>query len=97
MRTAAPAGSGRGPVARPAVPGDDPRSRDSRLRRPAKGAKSAAGEEDTVKLRESGNPWLYLVPGTLLALVVIVPTAFLLNNRRKHRAIERRYRAERGL
>jgi hypothetical protein len=62
-----------------------------------KGAKSAAGEEDTVKPRDSGNPWLYFVPGTLLALIVILPTAFLLNNWRKNRAIERRYRAERGL
>jgi hypothetical protein len=62
-----------------------------------KGAKSAAGEEETVKPRNTGNAWLYFVPGTLLALIVILPTAFLLNNWRKHRAIERRYRAERGL
>jgi len=37
------------------------------------------------------------VPGALLALIVLVPLVFLLNNWRKQRAIERRYRAERGL
>jgi hypothetical protein len=60
-----------------------------------KGTKSANGEPQ-VKLR-SGNNWLYVVPGVLLALIVIVPAFVLLNNWRKHRAIERRYRAERGL
>ena len=61
------------------------------------GTKSAGGQEDTIKLRDSGNMWLYFVPGTLLALIVILPAFILLNNWRKHRAIERRYRAERGL
>jgi hypothetical protein len=43
-----------------------------------------------------GNTWLYFIPGALLALIIVVPVAVLLNNWRKHRAIERRYRAERG-
>jgi len=62
-----------------------------------KPTRSAGGQEDTVKLHNSGNPWLYFIPGTLLALIVILPTFFLLNTWRKHRAIERRYRTERGL
>jgi hypothetical protein len=63
------------------------------------GGKSAngGGEEEPVSARASGNRWLFIVPGALLALIVIVPVVFLLNNWRKHRAIERRYRAERGL
>jgi hypothetical protein len=61
-----------------------------------KGTKSAAREEPTTSSR-SGNNWLYVVPGALLALIVVVPLFVLLNNWRKHRAIERRYRAERGL
>ena len=63
------------------------------------GDKSAkgGGEEEPVSSRASGNRWLFIVPGSLLALIVLVPLVFLLNNWRKHRAIERRYRAERGL
>jgi hypothetical protein len=63
------------------------------------GGKSAngGGQEEPVSARSSGNRWLFVVPGFLLALIVIVPVVFLLNNWRKHRAIERRYRAERGL
>jgi hypothetical protein len=45
----------------------------------------------------NGNNWLYVVPGALLALIILVPAFVLANNWRKHRAIERRYRAERGL
>ena len=62
-----------------------------------KSAKGGGGQEEQVGSRNSGNQWLYVVPGALLALIVIVPLVFLLNNWRKHRAIERRYRAERGL
>jgi len=63
------------------------------------GGKSAngGGQEEPVSARASGNQWLFIVPGAVLALIVIVPVVFLLNNWRKHRAIERRYRAERGL
>ncbi|MFL6067041.1 MAG: hypothetical protein ACJ74N_04820, partial [Gaiellaceae bacterium] len=63
------------------------------------GGKSAngGGQEEQVSSRASGNRWLFIVPGSLLALIVIVPLVFLLNNWRKQRAIERRYRAERGL
>jgi hypothetical protein len=61
-----------------------------------KGTKSAGGEEPAPATR-GGNNWLYIVPGSLLALIVILPMFVLLNNWRKHRAIERRYRAERGL
>jgi len=63
------------------------------------GGKSAngGGQEAQVSARASGNRWLFIVPGSLLALIVIVPLVFLLNNWRKQRAIERRYRAERGL
>ena len=63
------------------------------------GGKSAngGGQEAQVTSRSSGNRWLFIVPGSLLALIVIVPLVFLLNNWRKQRAIERRYRAERGL
>jgi hypothetical protein len=63
------------------------------------GGKSAngGGQEEQVSARASGNRWLFIIPGALLALIVIVPVVFLLNNWRKHRAIERRYRAERGL
>jgi hypothetical protein len=60
-----------------------------------KSAKSG-GEEPAASTRP-GNNWLYVVPGALLALIVVVPAFVLLNNWRKHRAIERRYRAERGL
>jgi hypothetical protein len=63
------------------------------------GGKTAngGGQEQPVSARASGNRWLFIVPGALLALIVLVPLVFLLNNWRKHRAIERRYRAERGL
>jgi hypothetical protein len=63
------------------------------------GGKTAqgGGQEEPVSSRASGNRWLFIVPGALLALIVLVPLVFLLNNWRKHRAIERRYRAERGL
>jgi len=56
----------------------------------------SAGEEPIAATR-GGNNWLYVVPGALLALIVILPAFVLLNNWRKNRAIERRYRAERGL
>jgi hypothetical protein len=39
----------------------------------------------------------FIVPGTLLALIALVPVLFLLNTWRRNRAIARRYRAERGL
>jgi len=39
----------------------------------------------------------FIVPGVLLALIALVPILFLLNTWRRNRAIERRYRAERGL
>lgn len=39
----------------------------------------------------------FVVPGALLALIVLVPMLVLLNTWRRNRAIERRYRAERGL
>jgi hypothetical protein len=42
-----------------------------------------------------GPIWI-IVPAGLLALIVLVPLAVLLNNWRKTRAIERRYRRERG-
>jgi hypothetical protein len=63
------------------------------------GGKSAngGGQEEPVSARASGNRWLFIVPGALLALIVLVPLVFLLNHWRKNRAIERRYRAERGL
>jgi hypothetical protein len=62
-----------------------------------KSAKGAAAQQESRSSRERGNQWFYVIPGGLLALIVIVPTVFLLNNWRRHRAIERRYRAERGL
>jgi hypothetical protein len=39
----------------------------------------------------------FIVPGVLLALIALVPVLFLLNTWRRNRAINRRYRAERGL
>jgi hypothetical protein len=39
----------------------------------------------------------FVVPGALLGLIALVPIFFLLNTWRRNRAIERRYRAERGL
>ena len=39
----------------------------------------------------------FIVPGVLLGLIALVPILFLLNTWRRNRAIERRYRAERGL
>ena len=39
----------------------------------------------------------FIIPGALLALIALVPILVLLNNWRRNRAIERRYRAERGL
>ena len=41
--------------------------------------------------------WWLVVPAALLALVVLIPVGVLLNNWRRNRAVERRYRAERGL
>jgi hypothetical protein len=38
-----------------------------------------------------------VVPGALLVLIVLVPIVVLLNTWRRNRAIERRYRTERGL
>jgi hypothetical protein len=43
-----------------------------------------------------GTMW-FVVPGALLGLIALVPIFFLLNTWRRNRAIERRYRAERGL
>jgi len=59
------------------------------------GSKSG-GEEASAPSARRGNNWLYIVPGALLALIIVVPAFVLLNNWRKHRAIERRYRAERA-
>jgi hypothetical protein len=64
---------------------------------PSGGTSANGGEEEPVSSRASGNRWLFIIPGALLALIVLVPLVFLLNNWRKQRAIERRYRAERGL
>jgi hypothetical protein len=58
---------------------------------------AGAQEQQPAVSSRSGNNWLYVVPGALLALIVLVPAFVLTNNWRKHRAIERRYRAERGL
>jgi hypothetical protein len=65
---------------------------------PSKGGKtkSGGGEAEPQASTQGGNTWLFVVPGALLALIVLVPAFVLLNNWRKHRAIERRYRAERG-
>src|SRR5206468_4831596 len=43
------------------------------------------------------SPLWFVVPGVLLALIALVPIAVLLNTWRRNRAIDRRYRAERGL
>jgi hypothetical protein len=43
------------------------------------------------------SPLWFIVPGVLLALIALVPILILLNTWRRNRAIERRYRAERGL
>jgi hypothetical protein len=43
------------------------------------------------------SPLWFIVPGALLALIALVPILVLLNAWRRNRAIERRYRAERGL
>lgn len=43
------------------------------------------------------SPKWFIVPGVLLALIALVPVLVLLNTWRRNRAIERRYRAERGL
>ncbi len=43
------------------------------------------------------SPKWFIVPGVLLALIALVPIVVLLNTWRRNRAIERRYRAERGL
>jgi hypothetical protein len=43
------------------------------------------------------SPKWFIVPGVLLALIALVPILILLNTWRRNRAIERRYRAERGL
>jgi hypothetical protein len=66
---------------------------------PSGGGKTtkAAGGEAHVSYGRGGNNWLFIVPGALLALIVVVPAFVLLNNWRKHRAIARRYRAERRL
>jgi hypothetical protein len=39
----------------------------------------------------------FIVPGVLLGLIALAPILILLNTWRRNRAIERRYRAERGL
>src|SRR5947199_3256796 len=61
----------------------------------AKGKKTAttAAPALTGKL----SPRWFILPGVLLALIALIPVGYLLNNWRRHRAIERRYRAERGL
>jgi len=41
--------------------------------------------------------WWLVVPAGVLTLVVLIPAAVLMNNWRRNRAFERRYRAERGL
>jgi hypothetical protein len=43
------------------------------------------------------SPLWFVVPGMLLALIVLVPILVLLNSWRRNRAIARRYRAEQGL
>ena len=43
------------------------------------------------------SPLWLIIPGALLALIVLVPMLVLLNTWRRNRAIEQRYRAERGL
>jgi hypothetical protein len=43
------------------------------------------------------SPKWFIVPGVLLGLIALVPVLVLLNTWRRNRAIERRYRAERGL
>jgi hypothetical protein len=48
-------------------------------------------------LKGTLRPLWFIVPGALLALIALVPILVLLNTWRRNRAIERRYRAERGL
>jgi len=48
-------------------------------------------------LKGTLSPLWFIVPGALLALIALVPILVLLNTWRRNRAIERRYRAERGL
>lgn len=50
-----------------------------------------------VALKGKLSLYWFIVPGTLLALIALVPILVLLNNWRRSRAIDRRYRAERGL
>jgi len=66
---------------------------------PSEPGKKAAGKgaQDTVHLKGGASFWYFVIPGGLLALIALVPIAVLLNTWRRNRAIERRYRAERGL
>ena len=50
-----------------------------------------------VEISHGSSLWWLTVPAAVLALVVLIPLAVLLNTWRRNRAIERRYRAERGL
>jgi hypothetical protein len=56
-----------------------------------------AGKSEEVRLNGGLSFWWWVVPGGLLALIALVPALFLANTWRRNRAIERRYRAERGL
>jgi hypothetical protein len=60
---------------------------------PAKTTTVANGKQPSGAL----SPLWFVVPGVLLGLIALVPIAVLLNAWRRNRAIERRYRAERGL
>jgi hypothetical protein len=65
---------------------------------PSEPAKKASGSpKDTVHLRGGGSFWWFVIPGGLLALIALVPIGVLLNTWRRNRAIDRRYRTERGL
>jgi len=50
-----------------------------------------------IKIMNGISLWWLAVPAGLLALIVLIPVGVALNTWRRNRAIERRYRAERGL
>jgi len=72
---------------------------------PTPTAKPAATTPNSKPVAAPENPfahgslslWWLVVPAALLALIVLIPVGVLLNNGRRNRAIEREYRADRGL
>jgi len=64
---------------------------------PAAGASSKPKPVAAPGANGSLSLWWLALPGVLLAMVVLIPAGVLLNTWRRNRAVERQYRAERGL